>query len=79
AFIVSAVDHLYLVTLLLLWSTMLSYPFTTLVVLAVRRAFAGRGCRPYLRQVSYTTTDAPPYLHPVGCPCRVGHVGGPAV
>ncbi|RZR73681.1 hypothetical protein BHM03_00026944 [Ensete ventricosum] len=21
----------------------------------------------------------PPYLHPAGCPCRVGHVGGPAV
>ncbi|RRT53479.1 hypothetical protein B296_00037241 [Ensete ventricosum] len=34
AFIVSAVDHSYLVTLLLLWSTMSSYPSTTLVVLA---------------------------------------------
>ncbi|RWW02773.1 hypothetical protein GW17_00034117 [Ensete ventricosum] len=59
AFIVSAVDHSYLVTLLLLWPTMSSYPFITLAVLAVRRAFAGRGCRPYLRQVGCTTTGAP--------------------
>ncbi|RZS19503.1 hypothetical protein BHM03_00051895 [Ensete ventricosum] len=25
----------------------------------MRRMFAGRGCRPYLRQVGYTTTGAP--------------------
>ncbi|RWV89466.1 hypothetical protein GW17_00048380 [Ensete ventricosum] len=31
----SVVDHSYLVTLLLLWPTTLSYPFTTLAVLAV--------------------------------------------
>ncbi|RRT37212.1 hypothetical protein B296_00058829 [Ensete ventricosum] len=36
-FIVSVVDHSYLVTLLLLWPTMLSYPSTTLVVPVVRR------------------------------------------
>ncbi|RRT41428.1 hypothetical protein B296_00032417, partial [Ensete ventricosum] len=59
AFIVSVVNHSYLVTLLLLWPTTSSYPFTTLVVLVVRRAFAGRGCRPYLRQVGCTTTGAP--------------------
>ncbi|RZR86693.1 hypothetical protein BHM03_00013943, partial [Ensete ventricosum] len=35
AFVVSVVDHSYLVTLLLLWPTMPSYPSTTLVVLAV--------------------------------------------
>ncbi|RWW36797.1 hypothetical protein BHE74_00058146 [Ensete ventricosum] len=40
AFIVSAVDHSYLLTLLLLWPTMPSYPSTTLVVPVVRRAFA---------------------------------------
>ncbi|RRT43820.1 hypothetical protein B296_00027199, partial [Ensete ventricosum] len=34
AFIVSAVDHSYLITLLLLWPTMPSYPSTTLAVLA---------------------------------------------
>ncbi|RWW89296.1 hypothetical protein BHE74_00001769, partial [Ensete ventricosum] len=43
AFIVSAVDHSYLVTLLLLWPTMSSYSSTTLVVPAVRRAFAELG------------------------------------
>ncbi|RWW09115.1 hypothetical protein GW17_00027415 [Ensete ventricosum] len=40
AFIVSVVDHSYLVTLLFLWPTMPSYPSTTLVVPVVRRAFA---------------------------------------
>ncbi|RZR76159.1 hypothetical protein BHM03_00000786 [Ensete ventricosum] len=59
AFIVSDVGYSYLVTLLSLWPTMSSYPSTTLVVLAVRRASAGRGCRPYLCQVSCTSTDAP--------------------
>ncbi|RWW34765.1 hypothetical protein GW17_00000467 [Ensete ventricosum] len=58
-FIVSVVDHSYLVTLLLLWPTTSSYPSTTLAVFAMRRAFAGRGCRPYLRQVGCTTTGAP--------------------
>ncbi|RZS19093.1 hypothetical protein BHM03_00051442 [Ensete ventricosum] len=38
---------------------MSSYPSTTLVVPVVRRAFAGRGCRPYLCQVGCTTTGAP--------------------
>ncbi|RZR96309.1 hypothetical protein BHM03_00025336 [Ensete ventricosum] len=37
AFIVSVVDHSYLVTLLLLWPTMSSYSSTTLVVLARQR------------------------------------------
>ncbi|RZS24024.1 hypothetical protein BHM03_00057049 [Ensete ventricosum] len=59
AFIVSVVDHSYLVALLLLWPTMPSYPSTTLAVPVVRRAFAGRGCRPYLCQVGCTTTGAP--------------------
>ncbi|RRT62748.1 hypothetical protein B296_00033344 [Ensete ventricosum] len=36
AFIVSVVDHSYLVTLLLLWPTMPSYPSTTLAVPARR-------------------------------------------
>ncbi|RWW43929.1 hypothetical protein BHE74_00050355 [Ensete ventricosum] len=34
-------------------------PSTVLVVLAMRRAFAGGGCRPYLCQVGCTTTGAP--------------------
>ncbi|RRT75465.1 hypothetical protein B296_00006629 [Ensete ventricosum] len=48
AFIVSVVGHSYLISLLPLLLTMLSYLSTTLVVLAVRRAPAGEGCRPYL-------------------------------
>ncbi|RWV95356.1 hypothetical protein GW17_00042024, partial [Ensete ventricosum] len=40
AFIVSAVDHSYLVALLLLWPTISLYPSTTLVVPVMRRAFA---------------------------------------
>ncbi|RZR98537.1 hypothetical protein BHM03_00027905, partial [Ensete ventricosum] len=56
-FIVSAVGYLYLVTLLSLWPTMPSYPSTTLAVLVVRRASAGRGCRPYPCQVDCTSTD----------------------
>ncbi|RWW50864.1 hypothetical protein BHE74_00042841 [Ensete ventricosum] len=66
SFIMNGVDHSYLVTLLLLWPTMSLYPSITLVVLAVRRAFTYDHWRP-------------PYLHPAGCPCRVGHVGGPTV
>ncbi|RWW02996.1 hypothetical protein GW17_00033887 [Ensete ventricosum] len=58
AFIVSVVGHSYLVTLLPLWLTMSSYPSTTPVVLAVRHASTGKGCRPYLCQVGCTTTDA---------------------
>ncbi|RRT33763.1 hypothetical protein B296_00056007 [Ensete ventricosum] len=38
---------------------MSSYLSTTPVVLAVRRAPTGEGCRPYLCQVGCTTTDAP--------------------
>ncbi|RRT35661.1 hypothetical protein B296_00051030 [Ensete ventricosum] len=34
-------------------------PSIMLTVLAMRRAFAGGGCRPYLCQVGYTTTGAP--------------------
>ncbi|RWW06327.1 hypothetical protein GW17_00030354 [Ensete ventricosum] len=59
AYIVSVVDHPYLATLLPLWLTMLSYPSTTPVVLAVRHASAGKGCRPYLCQVGRTTAGAP--------------------
>ncbi|RRT65547.1 hypothetical protein B296_00035733 [Ensete ventricosum] len=79
AFIVSVVDHSYLVTLLLLWLTMSSYPSTTLAVHVVRRAFAGRGWSTL--PVSGRLYDhwRRPYLHPAGCPCRVGHVGGPTV
>ncbi|RZS03725.1 hypothetical protein BHM03_00033962 [Ensete ventricosum] len=59
AFIVGAVDHSYLITLLPLWLTIPPYPPTMLVVLAMRRAFAGGGCRPYLCQVGCTSTGAP--------------------
>ncbi|RWW40500.1 hypothetical protein BHE74_00054086 [Ensete ventricosum] len=38
---------------------MSSYLSTTPAVLAVRRAPAGEGCRPYLCQGGCTTTDAP--------------------
>ncbi|RZS16872.1 hypothetical protein BHM03_00048939 [Ensete ventricosum] len=72
AFIVSVVDHSYLVTLLLLWPTMPSYPSTTLAVLAVRRAFTGRRYRPYLCQIGCTTTGAPhTCIRPVA---RVGSI-----
>ncbi|RWV76995.1 hypothetical protein GW17_00062239, partial [Ensete ventricosum] len=46
AFIVSVVDHSYMIALLLLWPTMPSYPSITLTVHVVRRAFAGRGVDP---------------------------------
>ncbi|RRT38096.1 hypothetical protein B296_00052667 [Ensete ventricosum] len=59
AFIVGVVDHSYLITLLHLWLAMPSYPPTMLAVLAMRRAFAGGGSRPYLCQVGCTTTGAP--------------------
>ncbi|RWW49637.1 hypothetical protein BHE74_00044171 [Ensete ventricosum] len=93
AYIVSVVDHPYLATLLPLWLTMSSYPSTTPVVLAVRHASAGKGCRPYLCQVGRTTAGVstllvsgqpydrwrPPYLHPTSFPHRVDHVNGPVV
>ncbi|RWV86644.1 hypothetical protein GW17_00051437 [Ensete ventricosum] len=47
-FIVSAVDHSYLISLLPLLLTMPSYLSTMPVVPAVRRAPVGEGCRPYL-------------------------------
>ncbi|RRT49043.1 hypothetical protein B296_00020066 [Ensete ventricosum] len=59
AFIVSVVGHSYLITLLPLRLTISSYLSTMPLVLAVRRASAGKECRPYLCQVGYTTTDAP--------------------
>ncbi|RWV90567.1 hypothetical protein GW17_00047212 [Ensete ventricosum] len=59
AFIVGVVDHSYLMTLLPLWLIIPTYPPTMLVVLAMRRAFAVGGCRPYLCQVGCTSTDAP--------------------
>ncbi|RZS03197.1 hypothetical protein BHM03_00033374 [Ensete ventricosum] len=58
-FIVGAVDHSYLITLLPLWLIILPYSPTMLVVLAMRPAFAGGGCRPYLCQVCCTSTGAP--------------------
>ncbi|RRT45520.1 hypothetical protein B296_00042451 [Ensete ventricosum] len=39
--------------------TMLSHLSTTPAVLAMKRAPAGEGCRPYLCQVGYTIIDAP--------------------
>ncbi|RRT49498.1 hypothetical protein B296_00047804 [Ensete ventricosum] len=59
AYIVSVVDHPYLTILLPLWLTMPSYPSTTPVVLTVRHAYVGKGCRPYLCQVGRTTAGAP--------------------
>ncbi|RZS08160.1 hypothetical protein BHM03_00039073, partial [Ensete ventricosum] len=59
AFIVGAVDHSYLITLLPLWLTIPPYPPNMLVVLAMRRAFAVGDCRPYLCQVDCTSTGAP--------------------
>ncbi|RRT34486.1 hypothetical protein B296_00057092 [Ensete ventricosum] len=48
AFIVSVVDHSYLISLLLLLLTMSSYLSTMPVVLTVRPAPANEGCQPYL-------------------------------
>ncbi|RRT34343.1 hypothetical protein B296_00041501 [Ensete ventricosum] len=58
-FIVSVVGHSYLISLLPLLLIMSSYLSTTPTVLAMRRAPVGEGCRPYLCQVSCTTTDTP--------------------
>ncbi|RZR82839.1 hypothetical protein BHM03_00009367 [Ensete ventricosum] len=55
----SVVGLSYLITLLHLRLTMSSYISTMPLVLAVRRASAGKECRPYLCQVDCTTTDAP--------------------
>ncbi|RRT33586.1 hypothetical protein B296_00051224 [Ensete ventricosum] len=59
AFIVSDVGLSYLIILLPLRLTMLSYFSTMPLVLAVRRASAGKECRPYPCQVGCATTDAP--------------------
>ncbi|RWW53236.1 hypothetical protein BHE74_00040293 [Ensete ventricosum] len=48
AFIVSAIGYSYLISLLPLFLTISSYLSTTPVVLAMRHAPAGKGCRPYL-------------------------------
>ncbi|RWV86351.1 hypothetical protein GW17_00051772 [Ensete ventricosum] len=93
AYIVGAVGHPYLATLLPSWLTMSSYPSTTPVVLAVRHASAGKDVE--LTYVSGWPYDhwgfdltcarsvvrplAPPYLHPTSFPRRVGHVDGPVV
>ncbi|RWW21649.1 hypothetical protein GW17_00014182, partial [Ensete ventricosum] len=59
AFIVGVVDHSYLITLLLLWLIIPSYPLAMLAVLAMRRTFAGGRCRPYLCQVGCMSTSDP--------------------
>ncbi|RRT40923.1 hypothetical protein B296_00035025 [Ensete ventricosum] len=73
AYIVGAVGHPYLATLLPSWLIMPSYPSTTPVVLTVRHASAGKdvdltyvrlavrplGIRPYLCQVGRTIAGAP--------------------
>ncbi|RWW29671.1 hypothetical protein GW17_00005795 [Ensete ventricosum] len=59
AFIVSAVDPSYLITLLPLRLTMSSYLSTMPLVLAVRRAFTDKECRPYLSSLEIT----PPHTH----------------
>ncbi|RRT40455.1 hypothetical protein B296_00056293 [Ensete ventricosum] len=59
AFIVSAVDPSYLITLLPLRLTMSSYLSTMPLMFVVRRASTDKECRPYLCQVGCTTTDAP--------------------
>ncbi|RZR76421.1 hypothetical protein BHM03_00001168 [Ensete ventricosum] len=59
SFYSECVGHSYLISLLSLLLTMSSYLSITPVVLTVRRAPAGEGCRPYLCYVGCTTTDAP--------------------
>ncbi|RWW42172.1 hypothetical protein BHE74_00052297, partial [Ensete ventricosum] len=61
-------------SLLPLLLTMSSYLSTTPVVLVVRRAPPGEGCRPYLCQVGCTTTDAP-----IPAPDRLPASGWPVV
>ncbi|RRT45202.1 hypothetical protein B296_00050435 [Ensete ventricosum] len=58
-------------TAFMAYHAVLSYSSTTLAVLAMRRAFTGRGCRPYLCQVGCTCTGAPhisvrPVAHELG-------------
>ncbi|RZS28274.1 hypothetical protein BHM03_00061848 [Ensete ventricosum] len=77
AFIVGVVDHSYLITLLPLWLTIPSYPPAMLVVLAMRRAFAGGDVN--LTCVRSAVRALAPPVYPVGYLRRVGHVGGPAV
>ncbi|RWW88007.1 hypothetical protein BHE74_00003137 [Ensete ventricosum] len=74
AFIVSVVGPSYLISLLPLRLTMSLYLSTMPLVLVVRRAFAGKECRPYPCQVGHMTTNAP---HT--CIRPVVHVSGPAV
>ncbi|RWW26520.1 hypothetical protein GW17_00009090 [Ensete ventricosum] len=76
-FIVGAVDHSYLITLLSLWLTISPYPPTMLAVLAMRRAFAVGGAD--LTCVRSVVRALAPPVYPVGYLRRVGHVGGPAV
>ncbi|RWV84675.1 hypothetical protein GW17_00053591 [Ensete ventricosum] len=54
-----------------------SYPPTMLAVLAMRRAFAGRGVD--LTCVRSAVRPLAPPVYPTGYLRRVGHVGGPAV
>ncbi|RRT74455.1 hypothetical protein B296_00024447 [Ensete ventricosum] len=70
AFILSVVDHSYLITLLPLWLTLPPYPPTMLVVLAMRRAFTVGG--------SAVRALAPP-IYPAGYLRRVDHIDGPVV
>ncbi|RWV96564.1 hypothetical protein GW17_00040712 [Ensete ventricosum] len=56
---------------------MSSYPPTMLVVLAMRRAFAGGGVD--LTCVRSAVRPLAPPVYPTGYLRQVGHVGGPAV
>ncbi|RWW70691.1 hypothetical protein BHE74_00021627 [Ensete ventricosum] len=77
AFIVGAVDRSYLITLLRLWLTMSPHPPTMLVVLAMRRAFAGEGAD--LICIRSAVRPLAPPVYPAGYPRQVDHVGGLAV
>ncbi|RWW50565.1 hypothetical protein BHE74_00043175 [Ensete ventricosum] len=77
-FIVGVVDHSYLITLLPLWLTILSYPPAMLAVLAMRRAFAGGGVSTLPVSGRLVRALAPP-VYPIGYLRRVSHVGGPTV
>ncbi|RWW40467.1 hypothetical protein BHE74_00054117 [Ensete ventricosum] len=68
-----------MITLLPLRLTMSSYLSTMPLVLAMRRVFAGKECRPYLCQVGCTTTDAPHTCIRPTARVWVGHVDGPTV
>ncbi|RWW75665.1 hypothetical protein BHE74_00016300 [Ensete ventricosum] len=77
AFIVGAVDHSYLITLLCLRLTIPPYTPTMLVVLATRRAFASGGAD--LTCVRSAVRSLAPPVYSAGYLRPVGHVGGPAV